>query len=273
MGTVFRQAGRQTSPADRTSNNSTHTHTSARMAAGSVVDATHAFGTDGLADYLPFLCPNGDGAILILTGYFDESERQEAAEPICVGGYLFKQTGYKQFHRYWRREVLRFHGHSFPHFHMTDLCAGRQEYDGLSIPDRQEILSSAVAGITRFAYGGIAIYFDRAEFEAVAPAEWPKYRGSIYSTACHMCLQATASWLRKWGSGSKVLYVFERGTRCRLRPIPSLPQSAKMSVPVESFGTETICLSGKVRRPVRLISAGNRIPHKRCRKSAIRPVK
>ena len=50
MGTVYRQAGRQTSPADRTSNNSTHTNTSARMAAGSVVDATHAFGTDGLAD-------------------------------------------------------------------------------------------------------------------------------------------------------------------------------------------------------------------------------
>ena len=148
---------------------------------------------------------------MTLTGFFDESERREQREPICVGGYLFKTAGYKQFRRYWKNHVLRLRGLKFKHFHTTDLCAGRGEYEELTIPDRVEILERAVEAIGDHAYAGIGIYFERAEFERMAPPEWPEFRGSIYSSACHMCLQATASWLRTWGSDLQVVYVFEQG--------------------------------------------------------------
>jgi hypothetical protein len=149
---------------------------------------------------------------LILAGYFDESIRTEGGEPICVGGYLFKPSGYARFCERWRREVLRLPDRrQLPHFHMTDLCSGWGVYKGLGIPERVDILDRAIAVIEAHSYASIAVQFDQAEFAQLAPAEWPQYRGSIYTSACHMCLQLSGFWLREWGSHLDVLYVFERG--------------------------------------------------------------
>lgn len=165
----------------------------------------------GLGDYFSFLFPEGSGLVLAIGGYFDESERREAGEPICVGGYLFKPAAYVKFKRQWNRTVLRHKQRGFTHFHMTDLCCGQAEYKGLSIAVRVEILNLAVDAIAKHAYGGIGIYFEQAEFERVAPPEWAHAFGSIYSAACHLCLQTTAFWLNEWHSPMRVLYVFERG--------------------------------------------------------------
>jgi hypothetical protein len=98
---------------------------------------------------------------------------------------------------------------------MTDLCAGKKEYDNLSIPRRLEILNGAVNAIAKHAYAGIAIHFNRDEFMSVAPPEWPELRGSIYTTACHMCIQTAAHWLREWKCDCRVVYVFELGHKFR----------------------------------------------------------
>ena len=39
----------------------------------------------GVDVLLPFVFPDGDGVVLPLGGYFDESMRSEGDEPICVG--------------------------------------------------------------------------------------------------------------------------------------------------------------------------------------------
>jgi hypothetical protein len=163
----------------------------------------------GLDELLPFILRDRNDVVLVLGGYFDESEREDAADPICVGGYLFKAEGYKKFKHKWNRDVLC--GGRFQHFHMTDLCAGKIGYEGLSIPKRLEILNGAANAIAKHSYAGLAIHFDRDEFVSAAPPEWPDLRGSIYTAACHMCLQTTAYWLRQWKCDSEVLYVFERG--------------------------------------------------------------
>jgi hypothetical protein len=49
----------------------------------------------------------------------------------------------------------------------------------------------------------------------VAPVEWSHYFGSIYTTACHMCIQATAYGLREWRSSERVHYTFESGHKFR----------------------------------------------------------
>jgi hypothetical protein len=92
--------------------------------------------TVGLGDYFPFLFQNGRGLVVVVAAYFDESEREDAGQPICVGGFMFKPSGYKAFRRYWCSNVLRFRGRRTDPFHMTDLCAGKGVYDGLTIPDR-----------------------------------------------------------------------------------------------------------------------------------------
>jgi hypothetical protein len=163
-----------------------------------------------------------------IAAYFDESERDDAGAPICVGGYLFKETGYKKFRRKWRRDVLK--DGALEPFHMTDLCAGRGCYEGMSIPARVGILDGAVDAIGKHTYAGIGIHFNRDEFVKVAPPEWPDLRGSIYTSACHMCLQTTAYWLRTWKYVGGVLYVFERGHKFQAQAhaaLTAISQDAK----------------------------------------------
>jgi hypothetical protein len=165
---------------------------------------------DDLDELFPFIF-DGDGLVAFLVGCFDESERQELEEPLCVAGFFFRQAGYKQFKRKWRSKVLRFKGRSLRHFHMTDLYAGKREYAGMSIADRITILNHAVEAIGEHTYGGVAVEFQQREFEQKAHPVWPMVFGSIYRAACAMCLDATAYWLNQWGSHLPVFYVFERG--------------------------------------------------------------
>ena len=95
---------------------------------------------------------------------FDESIRQDFDEPICVGGYLFKPAAYEKFKRRWHRTVLRYRKRRFTAFHMFDLFAGNDEYEGLLAEDRTAILDAAVTAIGVHAYAGIGTYFDQAEF-------------------------------------------------------------------------------------------------------------
>jgi Protein of unknown function (DUF3800) len=167
--------------------------------------------TGGLGDFFPFLFPDGRGLVAVLAGYFDESEQQQGNWPICVGGFLFKPSGYKRFRRKWNRDVLRFRGRRVAPFHMTDLCSGHGVYEGLTISDRVVILENAVEAIVAHTYSGVAIQFYQSEFERKAPADWPLRFGSIYTAACQMCLRATAYWLNRDGCQMNVYYVFEEG--------------------------------------------------------------
>src|SRR5687767_7167230 len=106
---------------------------------------------------------------MVLGGYFDESERDDAGQPIVVAGYLFKPANYKEFRRRWHRDVLN--RGRLRHFHATDLCAGRGVYDGMPINQRQTILTAAVDAIRANVYAGIGVHFDRAEFASLAPPD------------------------------------------------------------------------------------------------------
>jgi hypothetical protein len=148
---------------------------------------------------------------VVVTAYFDESVREDAGQPICVGGFMFKPSGYKSFRRYWCSNVLRFRGRRTDPFHMTDLCAGEGVYGGLTISERLVILNHAVEAVRKYSYGAQGVLFDQEEFIRKAPPEWPIVFGSIYAVACQLCLQVTSYWLGQWGSVMPVRYVFERG--------------------------------------------------------------
>jgi hypothetical protein len=144
-----------------------------------------------------------------LLGFFDESERRLPTEPITVAGYLFKPTRYKQFVRRWGG-VLRLAG-GVDHLHMTDLFAGEKAFDGLSIARRAEVFAEAVTVINDHMTAAVGISFLQSEFEAAAPANWPNLFGSIYNTACQMCVEMSGAWLMEHHRGEHVKYVFEAG--------------------------------------------------------------
>jgi hypothetical protein len=150
-----------------------------------------------------------------LIGFFDESENPEGQKPIAVAGFLFTRTGYAQFYRGWKKTVLRHGTKRFAHFHMTDLYAGKGVYAGVTIPERVELFENAITAISKNIYASIGVHFNQQEFEEVAPVEWSRSFGSIYTAACHMSIQATAYGLREWRSSEKVHYTFESGHKFR----------------------------------------------------------
>lgn len=149
---------------------------------------------------------------MTLAGYFDESEKRFASEPLSVAGYLFKPTAYKQFVRGWRR-ILR--SVRVDHLHMTDLFAGEQAFDGLSVQRRGEILSEAVAVINDHMTAGIGLAVRQAEFEAFAPPDWPNIFGSIYSTLCQGCIELSGMWMDDHRRRDRINYFFESGHKFR----------------------------------------------------------
>lgn len=168
-------------------------------------------GSDGIAAILPFILEGTRGLVMPLVGYFDESVRQDGLEPICVAGYLFKPTSYKQFVRRWKFILKTARPGGIDHLHMTDLVAGRREFEGRTISQRRDVLRQAIALINDTTFGGVGCLFNQAEFERAAPAHWVMRFGSIYSCACQITLQVSGNWLRKRRVADRVAYVFESG--------------------------------------------------------------
>jgi hypothetical protein len=170
---------------------------------------------------------------VFLRAYFDESVRPDFDEPICVGGYLFKQAAYEKFKRHWHRTVLRYGKRRFAAFHMTDLFAGKRQYEGFATEDRVAVLDAAIEAICAHAYAGVGTYFDQKEFERAVPPDWAQHHGSIYGLACNLSLQATGHWLGEWRCPMKVEYLFEQGHKhwkeadARLKAAVAVPGVAK----------------------------------------------
>ena len=168
---------------------------------------------DPIAELLRGHVADGCEYVMTIQAYFDESERVGAGpEPICLAGYLFRPVGYLQFTRKWSRLLRRFR---LEHFHMTDLYAGQEDaYKRLG--DRRGVLfGEAVDLIRQHALAGFAALFDQAEFEAVAPPWFVKTNGSVYTTACQLCMRMASSWLDKRGASQSVAYHFENGHKFR----------------------------------------------------------
>ena len=148
----------------------------------------------------------------MLSGFFDESERTDANEPITIAGYIFKPTGYRHFCRKWGR-MLECGPTATPHFHMTDLYNHAYAYEGWSVDQRVEVLRQAVDGIRKHAYCGICVMVSQAEFERVAPPHWRIQYGSIYSAMCQLALRTTAFLMDRRGNDDLIAYSFESGHR------------------------------------------------------------
>lgn len=149
---------------------------------------------------------------LALDGYFDESERREASEPLSVAGYIFKPAAYRAFCREWKRMLL-----SGPapttHFHMTNLYARDKQYRGWSVEERADYLRLAVAATRKHKFCGVSVLFSQSEFERLAPPLWRFEYSSMYSAACQMVLRATAIWMDNHKCFLPVAYAFESGHR------------------------------------------------------------
>lgn len=169
--------------------------------------------SDGLIESLVYVFPADGGLLMVLGGFFDESERSEKSEPISLAGYIFKPDGYKHFTKKWSRMLATAGPQPTTHFHMTNLYARSYEYAGWSVDQRAEVLRQAVDAVRKHAYCGISVLFSQSEFEQFAPPLWKHEHGSMYSAACQMALRVTGLWMNDHNCHQPIAYAFESGHR------------------------------------------------------------
>ena len=169
-----------------------------------------------------------------LRGFFDESDRQDGTEPICVAGFIFRPGAYARFASDWRRFLkgARFGGLS--HFHMTDLYAGKRAYEGLG-DRRAEIFGRAVEIIRKHVFLGVGALFDKGEYERLAPPWLATLQGSIYTAACQLAMRATAFSLEQHGSYQPVDYSFEAGHKFEAEADAVIRRIAQVGVREEQY--------------------------------------
>ncbi len=168
---------------------------------------------DHIAELLDILFESGKGVAFVLSAYFDESARLDAGSIMCVAGYVFKPAEYERFCQQWREMLQEVKPGGVTALHMVDLCHGRKEFAGVPQQKRDDMLRSAVEIINAHIYTGIAVSFRQDEFESMAPANWPRAFGSIYSVACQLTLQVFAQWAGQHDCDEPVAYFFETGHR------------------------------------------------------------
>ena len=163
---------------------------------------------DGIEELFGPLQIGAGTEAMVLSAFFDESERTYANRPFAVAGYVFKPTSYKQFSRRWR-VILRNAG--VPALHMTDLVQGREAVSGQSLPQRAATLQAAVDAVNHHISAAIGVVVLQEEFESLAPPDYPIQHGSIYTALCQLCIRFTATWMSGRKKYEPVAYFFEAG--------------------------------------------------------------
>src|SRR5207245_943474 len=136
--------------------------------------------------------------------YFDESERTGGI--FAVAGYVLERSDAKKFDREWRTLI----GERWP-FHMVDLVAGREQFEGLTRKERDQLLRAVVALINHRVVLGVAVSCRLAEVQSVAP-RWIRGFGHPYTLCCHLSMTTVGDWVRdERGGRDRVAYVFESG--------------------------------------------------------------
>src|SRR5262249_44727150 len=150
-----------------------------------------------MADFLPFMLNGRRGWIMTFAhgSFFDESEQFTEGEPLCVAGYTFKDSSYKQFCRAWQKLLATgIPGHPVAAMHMNSLIGHKRWFKEIELEPRVQFFEKAVSIICDHALIVTGALIDQKEFEDMAGPDWPDRWGSSYTTMCQRAAETTARW-------------------------------------------------------------------------------
>lgn len=146
--------------------------------------------------------PDGKGLLGVLVGFFDESEESGL---LCVCGYLFEPD---QAIRY-ATKMQALVGPRGP-FHMVDVVARRERYEGISTEESDHLISEAVSAIQSHSLVGFSVSCFVDEVKFFLPRKKPGLRHP-YSLCCHALMIIAGRWAREHGRTDGINYEFEIG--------------------------------------------------------------
>lgn len=149
------------------------------------------------------ILPDGEGIVMVLQAYFDESERQGGT--FAVAGFAFIPLQAQKFSEEWRRMLG-----GKKCFHTTDLIALQGEFKDFDREDADRMLRKAVGIINRRASAGFVVFCDREEFQTTAPRTVYGWTDP-YPVCAYLCMGSLGKWMRETSRPGDAAYFFEGG--------------------------------------------------------------
>jgi hypothetical protein len=154
---------------------------------------------------LDILLPEGNGKLVVLQAYFDESKRKEAGI-FCVAGLAFAKPQVRKFNKEWQRLFASYGGFC----HMTDLHARKKQFAGIDDAEAARLIIEAIKIINKRASFGAAVGCGLKEIDAHLP-KWIHGFGHAYPFLCHMAMHMLGTLVRNSSSDDEIAYIFESG--------------------------------------------------------------
>jgi hypothetical protein len=165
--------------------------------------------SNAIDNFLSVLLYKGGYALIILDGFFDETERD--AERISgVSGLLIEKENTSKLTAEWDA-VLR--EHSLPYFRMAECNQEAGVFKGWSRQDCDMVARKMIGIVSKYRSLAIGVSVDENYSDMLLsdPSVGINISISPYSFCCYFLQILTSNWLDENNISGKVAYVFESG--------------------------------------------------------------
>ena len=155
------------------------------------------------SDLLDIVLPGNRGVLVVLSAYFDASQRPDGT--FCVAGYAFAKQQVKKFDKEWWALFGEFGGS-----HMTDLALREKHFKGIDDKQAEHLIKGAVKIINRRISFGVAVSCNLGEINSLLP-KWIKGFEHAYPVCCHLAMHLLGGKVAESGHDDDIAYFFECG--------------------------------------------------------------
>jgi len=161
------------------------------------------YADDYFLSLLDIVLPGRHGTLMVLSAYFDASERTSG--DFCVAGFAFVKPQVKKFNKEWSEIFAPYGG-----CHMKDLTKAVGGFKGLSNTETGALLKRGIAVIKKRMSFGVVVSCKLPEINDLLPAHINGFQHA-YPVCCHLAMAALGMKMDAEGMVGDVAYFFEAG--------------------------------------------------------------
>ena len=163
---------------------------------------------DDFRQLLNAILPNGEGLVLVIRVYIDESGTDKQNPVVSTAGYIFSAAKATKFTRKWNKVLAKA---GLDYFHTVDCLQGVGPYKRMTRDERDKLARSLIKLIRECAMRGVAVCLSEEEYNEKAPPGFRQQYGSYYTASVHMCMTGIAKWADEYGYNGRIAYIVEKG--------------------------------------------------------------
>ena len=204
---------------------------------------------DDFRQLLNAVLPKGEGVVVMIEAYFDESGIGKQEPLMCVAGYIFSAAKATRFSRKWSKALK---GFGIEYFRMSECAARQKQFKGRTREECDEV-AFALADLTNAcAIHGVVVSASQSEFAKRAPSWWEEGKGGTYTACLHQCINLVSTWADNDRYNGRIAYFFEEGCEYEkeARRVLMNTMAIERNRAVSRYGGHAFLPKGEMGRPL-----------------------